>query len=41
MYVIKKILYKYIRLIFTEKVNIAKFILINLRKYIEYFNILY
>ena len=37
----RKILYEYIRLIFTKDVNIVKFILINLRKYIEYFNILY
>lgn len=32
---------EYIRLIFTKDVNKVKFILINLRKYIEYFNILY
>lgn len=37
----RKILYEYIRLIFTKDVNKVKFILINLRKYIEYFNILY
>ncbi len=37
----RKILYEYIGLIFTKDVNIVKFILINLRKYIEYFNILY
>lgn len=37
----RKILYEYIRLIFTKDVNKVKFILINLRKYIKYFNILY
>lgn len=37
----RKILYECIRLIFTKNVNIVKFILINLRKYIVFFNILY
>lgn len=37
----RKILYEYIRWIFTKNVNIVKFILTNLRKYIDFFNILY